>query len=57
MLNHLIDTIYCQVYEGTDPMAALVHNARRSVIHEILMNVDLAENPTKYMMEETNHAS
>jgi hypothetical protein len=48
VLRHLLDSVYCTVYEGTDPSAALVHNARRSVVHEILENVDLAEHPAKY---------
>lgn len=59
VLRHLLESIYCTVYEGTDPQAALVHNARRSVVHEILENVDLAEHPEKYhaMIEtEPSHA-
>lgn len=51
VLQHLLDSVYCQVYEGTDPQAALVQNARRSVIHEILQNIDMAESPDKYRME------
>jgi hypothetical protein len=51
VLQHLMDSVYCTVYEGTDPHAAAVLNARRSVVHEILMNIDLAENPDKYRME------
>lgn len=48
ILQHLMDNIYCKVYEGIDPMAALAHNAKRSVIHEILENMDRAANPGKY---------
>lgn len=48
VLQHLLDTIYCQVYEGTDAEQALAFNSRRSVIHEILQNLDLAEHPDKY---------
>ena len=48
VLQHLMDNIYCTVYEGTDVQAALVHNARRGVIHEILQNIDAAERPDKY---------
>lgn len=52
VLQHLFDTIYCQVYEGTDAQAALVFNARRSVIHEILYNVDVATRPDHYTVPE-----
>lgn len=55
VLQHLMDTIYCQVYEGTDAQAALVFNARRSVIHEILYNVDVATRPDHYTLKETSH--
>lgn len=52
VLNHLLDNIYFTVYEGTDPNAALVHNSRRGVVQEILVNIDAAEHPNKYNMEE-----
>ncbi len=48
VLQHLLDSIYCQVYEGTDAQAALVFNARRAVIHEILYNLDVAQRPQYY---------
>lgn len=48
VLQHLLDSVYCTVYEGTDPNAALAHNARRSVVHEILVNLDVAEHPEKW---------
>jgi hypothetical protein len=48
VLQHLLDTVYCQVYEGYDPIQAVAHNARRSVIHEILINIDYAEHKEKY---------
>jgi len=51
VLQHLLDSVYCTVYEGTDPQAALAHNARRTVVHEILTNIDLAENPLKYKVQ------
>ena len=56
VLRHLLDHVYCTVYEGVDPQAALVHNARRSVVQEILMNIDAGENPDKYLvhMEESD---
>ena len=56
VLQHLFDTIYCQVYEGTDAQAALVFNARRSVIHEILYNVDVATRPDHYTVKESINA-
>jgi len=36
------------VYEGDNPALAMAHNARRSVIHDILVNLDMAEFPRKY---------
>lgn len=52
VLRHLVDTIYCQVYEGTTPMEAVAYNARRAVVHEILQNIDYSEAPMKYQQEE-----
>jgi len=49
VLQHLMDNVYCVVDQSADPMRALVHNARRSVVHEILMNIDMAENPQKHL--------
>lgn len=60
VLQHLLDNIYCTTYGGTDPNEALIHNARRTVVQEILENIDLAENPKKYdikvQTEETVNA-
>lgn len=57
VLKHLVDTVYCSVYEGTDPVAAACHNARRAVIHEMLVNIDIGENPRKYSPGmESGHA-
>lgn len=57
VLSHLVDTIYCQIYEGTNPNEALAHNARRAVVHEILQNLDYAESPMKYELpKEAPHA-
>jgi hypothetical protein len=60
VLQHLLDNVYFKVYEGTDPVVALVHNARRSVIQDILENIDVGENPAKYnvpvQVEENGHA-
>ena len=48
VLQHLMDTVYCRVYEGTDTEGTMIHNARRSVIQEMLENIDAAINPNKY---------
>ncbi len=40
VLNHLLDTVYCTVYEGPDQTQAIVHNARRTVVEEILFNLE-----------------
>mgnify|MGYP006955653357 CR=1 FL=1 len=48
VLNHLLDNIYCTVYEGSNPNECLMHNARRSVVQEILETLDHAEHPRKY---------
>lgn len=48
VLNHLLDGIYFKTYEGLDPYETVIHNARRSVVHEILENIDLGEHPEKY---------
>lgn len=59
VLQHLMDGIYCTVYTGNDPIQAMMHNARRSVVQEILENIDMAENPTKYeiKVESTENAN
>lgn len=56
VLHHLIDTAYCIVYEGTDPIAMAMLNGRRTLMHEILEVLDQAENPEKYRVvtEATN---
>lgn len=48
VLVHLLDNVYFKVYEGADPNIALVHNSRRSVIQDILENIDAGEFPSKY---------
>ena len=48
VLQHLIDNIYCQVVETNDAITLATHNGRRSVVHEILTNIDLAQNRGKY---------
>ena len=40
VLQHLLQTVYCTTYQGLDPQAALVLEARRSVIEEVLFNLE-----------------
>lgn len=47
VLAHLMDNVYCTIYVGSDPVQAAHHTGRRSVVHEILENLDSIENPRK----------
>lgn len=47
VMAHLMDTVYCTIYEGADPIAAAHHTGRRSVVHEMLEIMDAVENPRK----------
>jgi hypothetical protein len=47
VMAHLMDNVYCTIYEGSDPTAAAIHQGRRSVVHEILEVLDAVENPDK----------
>lgn len=51
VLQHLIDEVYCQVYVGQDAIACVAFNARRALVHEILLNMDSVENPAKYQVQ------
>lgn len=51
VLHHLLDTVYCQVYTGKDPYECMALNGRRSVIHEILIEIDKAQHPDKYQTQ------
>ena len=51
VLQHLLDQSYATVCESTNPIDLAVHNGRRSVIHDILINLDLADSPDKYNKE------
>jgi len=60
VLQHMISEIYSTILEpasveSQNPQALAGHNARRSVIHEILDNIDLAENVVE--MKEDNDGS
>lgn len=51
VLQHLIDSVYATTCEQTDGVALATHNGRRSVVQELLHNIDLAEWPDKYKQE------
>lgn len=57
VMQHLLDSVYCTSYEGTDAIAMAAHSGRRSVIHDILMNLDYAEHPGKYEVKEVSDGS
>jgi len=58
VLQHLMDEVYCQICPSIDPIALALHNGRRSVIQEILENIDEAQSPTKYTLtEESTYAT
>ena len=42
VLQDLLDRVYCQVYEGTDPQGAVIQNAKRAVVHDLLYNIELS---------------
>lgn len=48
VLHDLLDNVYCKVYEGPDPIMQAKHEGRRSVVEDILRNLDQAEHPNKY---------
>jgi hypothetical protein len=48
VLHHLLDSVYCTVYTGTDHCSAADLNARRSVVQELLELYDRGEHPLKY---------
>jgi hypothetical protein len=58
VLQHLLDSVYCQVYEGNDSFLAGQHIGARRVVHTILLNIDVGEHPEKYdvTIEDMNHA-
>jgi hypothetical protein len=52
VLQHLLDEVYCQTCPSIDPIAIALHNGRRSVVQEILENIDSAQDPIKYTYTE-----
>jgi hypothetical protein len=48
VLKHLAFTIYFTTCPSKDPVDIATHNARRSVVEEMLINYDMATNPAKY---------
>ncbi len=45
VLQHMLDGVYCTVYEGKSTEELWMHNGRRAFVEEILVNIDLAEKP------------
>ena len=43
VLQHLLDSIYCTICTSNDPYELAAHNARRAVVHEILINLQHVE--------------
>ena len=56
VLQHLLDSIYTTVSPQSDAMALATHHGRRSVVQEILENLDRAEWPDKYQPKGLTHA-
>lgn len=53
VLKHLLDDVYCQTCPNMEPIALATHNGRRSVVQEILENIDRAEKPIVFNEQET----
>lgn len=53
VMRHLFDNIYCQVYAGNNHNDVVTFNARRTVIHEILVCIDIGEHPERYIIKTT----
>jgi hypothetical protein len=47
VMQHLLDNIFCTVYEGPEPDGAVIHNARRTVVLEILQNSTIVTTATE----------
>lgn len=48
VLNHLVDNVYCKVYEGKEVSEMWMHEGRRSLVQEMLENIQIARDPKKY---------
>lgn len=57
VLQHLLNEVYCQVCLSTDPIVIATHNARRTVVHEMLENIERAELGPSTMIEEIANAT
>ena len=51
VLQHLLDTVYCQTCESLDPIALANENGRRFIVQTILEFIDEAENPRKHEVD------
>ena len=49
VLNDLLDNIYCTVCDSDDPYKVVAHNAQRKTIQYILLELDKAYHPEKYI--------
>lgn len=47
VLEHLVNNVYATVCDTHDPIALAAHNGRRSVVQDILLNVEAARHPEK----------
>ena len=54
VLTHLLDQVYCTTYEGQDQVAMAIHTGRRSLVQEILENIDRAEHQDTYQVQENS---
>lgn len=48
VLQHFLDSAYCTIYEGKDPIEMAQQNGVRRFVHEILKTIDYGEAPEKY---------
>ena len=52
VLNHLLNEVYCQACPSRDPIDLATHNGRRSVVQEMLENIERGEQPSTLKIEE-----
>lgn len=50
ILQHWLDTVYCQVYEGSNQIELAHHNGRRSFVQEVLQNIQAMESPEAHKL-------
>lgn len=57
VLQHLLNEVYCQTCPSLDPLALATHNGRRSLVQEMLENIDQAEHPDRYALQPLEGAA